>query len=120
MIVMAYETGDLDALRQFLSSDVFDTFAAAIQVRTDKGYTVDASFAGVREVKLIDARFNADTSEGDITMRFMGELTSVVKDAEGRIVEGAPGELKQQRDVWTFSRILTSDNPNWQLTGTGD
>ena len=40
-------------------------------------------------------------------------------DAEGRIVEGSPTELKQQRDVWTFTRTMTSDNPNWQLTGTG-
>ena len=52
-------------------------------------------------------------------MRFVGELTSVVRDPEGRIVEGAPHELKQQKDVWTFSRDMTSENPNWQLTGTG-
>lgn len=119
MLVMAYEKGDLDTLRQFLAPEVFDSFAAAIAARTAKGYVVDASFAGIREVKLVDARFDAATGEGDITMRFLGELTSVIRDPEGRIVEGAPGELKQQRDVWTFSRIMSSDNPNWQLTGTG-
>ena len=48
-------------------------------------------------------------------MRFVGELTSVVRDPEGRIVEGAPNELKQQKDVWTFSRDMASDNPNWLL-----
>ena len=37
-------------------------------------------------------------------MRFVGELTSVVRDPEGRIVEGAPNEIKQQTDVWTFTR----------------
>ena len=52
------------------------------------------------------------------TMRFVGELTSVVRNPEGRIVEGAPHELKQQRDVWTFTRDMTSPNPNWLLTGT--
>lgn len=119
MIVMAYENGDLDTLRRFLSADVFQPFEAAIAAREAKGYTVEASFAGVREVKLVDATYNPATHEGDITMRFTGELTSVVRDPEGRIVEGAPGELKQQRDVWTFSRDMTSDNPNWQLTGTG-
>lgn len=119
MLVMAYEKGDLDMLRQFLAPEVFEPFAAAIAERNAKGYVVKASFAGVREVKLVDARFDPATSEGDITMRFMGELTSVVHDPEGRIVEGAPGELKQQRDVWTFTRVMSSDNPNWQLTGTG-
>ena len=119
MIVMAYENGDLDTLRAHLSPEVFEPFAAAIEARKAKGYTVEASFAGVREVKLADARFDPVTNEGDITMRFVGELTSVVRDPEGRIVEGAPNELKQQKDVWTFTRDMSSDNPNWLLTGTG-
>jgi predicted lipid-binding transport protein (Tim44 family) len=119
MIVMAYENGDLETLRQHLAPEVYESFAAAIETRRAKGYSVEASFAGVREVKLIDARFDPASNEGDITMRFVGELTSVVRDPEGRIVEGAPNELKQQKDVWTFTRTMTSDNPNWQLAGTG-
>jgi predicted lipid-binding transport protein (Tim44 family) len=119
MIVMAYENGDLDTLRQFLAPEVYETFANAIEERKSKGYRVDASFAGIREVKLTDAHFDPATNEADITMRFVGELTSVVRDAEGNIVEGAPNELKQQRDVWTFTRDMASDNPNWLLSGTG-
>jgi predicted lipid-binding transport protein (Tim44 family) len=118
MIVMAYENGDLDALRKSLAPDVYESFAAAIAARTEKGLSVEASFAGIREVKLVDAHFDAAKNEADITMRFVGELTSVVRDPNGRIVEGAPNELKQQRDVWTFTRDMTSDNPNWLLTGT--
>jgi predicted lipid-binding transport protein (Tim44 family) len=119
MIVMAYENGDLETLRQYLSPEVFQPFAEAIAARNAKGLTVEASFAGIREVKLVDAHFDPATNEGDVTMRFVGELTSVVRDPEGRIVEGAPNELKQQKDVWTFTRDMASDNPNWLLTGTG-
>jgi predicted lipid-binding transport protein (Tim44 family) len=119
LIVMAYENGDLDTLRAHLSPEVYEPFAEAIEARKAKGYTVEASFAGVREVKLVDARFDPASNEGDVTMRFVGELTSVVRDPEGRIVEGAPNELKQQKDVWTFTRDMASDNPNWLLTGTG-
>jgi predicted lipid-binding transport protein (Tim44 family) len=119
MIVMAYENGDLETLRQFLAAEVYEPFEQAINERKAKGYSVEASFAGIREVKIQDANFNPASNEADITVRFLGELTSVVRDAEGRIVEGAPNELKQQRDVWTFSRDMTSENPNWTLTGTG-
>lgn len=118
MIVMAFENGDLETLGKFLAPDVYEPFATAIATRNEKGLTVEATFAGVREVKLVDARFDPATSEADITMRFTGELNSLVRDPEGRIVEGAPNELKQQRDVWTFTRDMTSDNPNWLLTGT--
>jgi predicted lipid-binding transport protein (Tim44 family) len=47
------------------------------------------------------------------------ELTSVVRDAEGTIVEGNPNEIKKQRDVWTFARQMGSDDPNWKLVATG-
>lgn len=119
MIVMAYENGDLDTLRDLLAPEVYEPFAAAIEARQAKGYVVQAEFIGVREVTLLDAHFDPSTSEGDITMRFLGELTSVVRDPQGAIVEGDPKEIKQQRDVWTFSRVMTSENPNWLLTGTG-
>jgi predicted lipid-binding transport protein (Tim44 family) len=119
MIVMAYENGDLETLEQFLSPEVYQPFAEAIAGRREKGYVVEASFVGIREVSLVDAHYDAKADEGDVTMRFVGELTSVVKDAEGRIVEGDPNEIKQQRDVWTFTRHMGSDDPNWKLTGTG-
>ena len=56
MIVMAYENGDLDTLREFLSPEVYAPFAEAIEARKAKGYTVEADFVGVREV---DARRRA-------------------------------------------------------------
>lgn len=118
MILMAFETGELEPVRPYLAPEVFQSFEAAIAARKAKGLTVEASFAGIREVRLADAHFDPATQEADITMRFTGELTSVVRDPEGRIVEGAPGELKQQRDVWTFTRVMTSPDPNWVLAGT--
>lgn len=119
MLVTAYENGDLDTLKEFLSADVYASFAAAIEARKAKGYTVEADFVGVREVTLVDARFDAVSNEADVSMRFLGELTSVVHGPDGSVIEGDPKEIKQQRDVWTFSRDMASANPNWLLTGTG-
>ena len=28
--------------------------------------------------------------------------------------------IKKQRDVWTFARIMGSDDPNWKLVATGE
>ena len=94
MIVMAYENGDLDTLRAHLSPEVFEPFAAAIEARKAKGYSVEASFAGVREVKLVEAHFDPASNEGDITMRFVGELTSVVRDPRGPDRRGRAGRAQ--------------------------
>ena len=53
-------------------------------------------------------------------MRFVGELTSVVRDRGGDIVEGSATDIKRQRDVWTFSRKMGANDPNWLLVATGE
>ena len=120
MILMAFEAGDIDEVRGFLSDDVAESFDEVIAARAEQGLTIDANFVGVREVTLQNATFDRSTTEGEITVRFVGELTSVVRNAEGEIVEGDPNEIKRQRDVWTFARVMGSDDPNWQLVATGE
>ena len=119
MILMAFENGDLSEVQPFLSEDVYDAFLAVIADREDKGLKIDAHFIGVRETALQSASFDRATNEGEITIRFVGELTSVVRDTEGTIVEGNPNEIKKQRDVWTFAREMGSADPNWKLVATG-
>ena len=120
MILMAFESGDLSSVRDFLSDDVADSFQSVIDMRAEQNLTVEANFVGVREIALKSAEFDRDTSEGEVTVRFVGELTSVVKNAEGDVIEGDPSAIKRQKDVWTFARKMGSDNPNWQLVATGE
>lgn len=119
MILMAFESGDLEPVIPFLSNDVYESFQEVIDLREQQKLTVEARFVGVRELTLTEATYDPDTTEGDVTVRFVGELTSVVKNANGEVVEGNPNEIKRQRDVWTFSREMASDNPNWKLVATG-
>ncbi|MDE9450170.1 Tim44 domain-containing protein [Aliiroseovarius sp. Z3] len=119
MILMGFEAGDMAQIKPFLADDVYETFASVIEARENKGLTVEAKFVGLREMKLVDAAYDPDTGEGEVTVRFIGELTSVVRDKGGDVIEGNPNEVKRQKDVWTFARIMGSDNPNWQLVATG-
>lgn len=119
MILMGFERGDIDDIAPFLSKDVFDAFTTVIDERADKGLLVEANFVGVRELVLQDATFDAKNKEADITVKFVGELTSVVRDSAGDVVEGDPNAIKRQKDVWTFSRTMGAKDPNWQLVATG-
>lgn len=120
MILMAYEKGEVDKVRSFLSPEVAATFDEAIRLREEQGLTVEATFVGLRELALHDATFDRNSREAEVSVRFVGELTSVVKDANGAVIEGSPNEIKRQRDVWTFARKMGSNDPNWQLAATGD
>lgn len=120
MILMAFERGDLDSIRPFLNDEVEASFAQAINARERVGLTVDANFVGLRELSVADAEFDATSRTAEITVRFTGELTSVVKNAAGEVVDGHPTTAKRQRDSWTFARRMGLQDPNWQLVATGD
>ncbi|MFT7594469.1 MAG: putative lipid-binding transport protein (Tim44 family) [Paracoccaceae bacterium] len=119
MIVMGFERGDLSDIQPFLAEDVFDTFVDVVADREDKGLKIEAEFVGVREVSIHGVKFDKDTNMAEITMRFIGELTSVVRDKGGDIVEGSPDAVKRQKDTWTFAREMAADDPNWLLVATG-
>ena len=120
MILMAFEKGDLASIRPFLSDDVFSTFSEVVEAREREGLTIESHFVGLRELALQNATFDRDSKEGEITVRFVGELTSVVRNKAGDVVEGSPTAIKRQRDLWTFARRMGVDDPNWQLVATGE
>ncbi|MCX7558239.1 Tim44/TimA family putative adaptor protein [Sulfitobacter sp. F26204] len=118
MIVMGYERGELSEIQSFLSEEIYESFVDGVAAREDQGLTIEAVFSGVRETELMDATLDPTTNEAELTIRFVGELTSAVRDAAGDIVEGSLTEVKRQKDTWVFSRIMGSDDPNWQLVST--
>lgn len=118
MIVMGYENGDLDDIQPFIAEDIYDSFVEGVAAREDQGLTIEANFVGVRELKLVDATLDPVTNEAELTIRFIGELTSAVRNSEGEIVEGSTTEVKRQKDTWSFARTMGSDDPNWQLVST--
>ncbi|SPH23529.1 hypothetical protein DEA8626_02593 [Defluviimonas aquaemixtae] len=120
MILMAFEKGDLERVKPFMSEDVYDTLADVVAARASRGLTVKAEFLGIREVTLHDAEFDPETSEGEVAVRFASELISSARNAAGEIVEGDAKEVRRQRDTWTFARKMGSDDPNWQLVATGE
>ncbi len=120
MILMAFEKGDLAPVRPFLAPEVHDSFARVLAAREAQGLKIEAQFIGLRELALHGAEYDPATGEGEISVRFVGELIFVARDAAGKVVEGDPKAARKQRDVWTFARNMGSADPNWQLVATGE
>jgi len=120
MILMAFEKGDLDTVVPFISQDVYEAFATVVDDRQRQGLTIEAKFIGISDMTLVEAEFDEKTNEADVSVRFKCEMTSIVRDRGGDIVEGSDTEIKRQKDIWTFSRKMDSDDPNWRLVATGE
>ena len=120
MILMAFDKGEMDRIKPFLAPDVFETFSEAVAQREKDGLRIESTFIGLREMVLHEATFDPGSREADISVRFLGETTSLVRNKAGEVVEGSPTAVKKQRDIWTFSRRMGVDDPNWHLSATGD
>jgi predicted lipid-binding transport protein (Tim44 family) len=118
LILMAYENGDLDILETYLSKAVYKAFEATVNDRISKGFRVEATFLGLREIRIRNVIFDEKSSNAEITVFFKCELSSVVRDSHENIVEGSNSKVKVHTDVWTFGRIIGSNDPAWKLIAT--
>lgn len=119
LILTAFERGDLGEVRPFLAPPVAEALQSVIDGRRERGETVDVQFLGTRETALAAADFDDASREAEITVRFVGETITAVKDAQGAVIDGDPKAARKQRDTWTFARTMGANDPNWQLVATG-
>jgi predicted lipid-binding transport protein (Tim44 family) len=116
MIVEAYAAGNKDALRPLLADDVFAGFGGAIDQRHADGQTLDTQLVAIHEALVVDAGMH--DSMARVSVRFTSEQVNVVRDADGRAIEGDQASAEEVIDIWTFERDTGSHDPNWALVET--
>ncbi len=117
MIVLAFANGDRRALKDLLSSEVYESFDAAIKDRERQERKTETRFVSVDKAEVVGAE--ARDRAAHLTVRFVSQMISVTRDKAGAIVDGNPDKVADITDVWTFARDPTSRDPNWKLVGTG-
>ena len=118
-ILIAFAEGRLDEIEPYLSSDVFESFEQTVADRASDDRNFTTTFVGIREADVLDAEFDAETSDAEITVEFVCDLISYVTDLDDNLVEGDTEEVRAQTDVWTFARSMGGNDPNWKLVATG-
>ena len=118
MILEAFWRGDKEELGQLCDRDVFDGFAAAIDARTASGETLDNRLVRIEDMTIVAASYEAPLAR--VSVRFAADIASVTRDANGLVIAGSLDDAVQTRDVWTFSRNVTSAAPDWMLDETDE
>jgi len=117
MIVLAFANGDRRALKDLLSSEVYESFDAVIKDREKHEQKTETRFVSIDKAELVSAE--ARDRAAQLTVRFVSQMISVTRDKAGAIVDGNPEKVTDITDVWTFARDISSRDPNWKLVGTG-
>jgi len=118
MVLEAFWKGNRQELEQLCDRAVFEGFAAALDAREAAGETLDARLIRVEEARIVGAELAGSTAR--VTVRFRSDIATVTRNAQGQVVGGSLHDAIESRDLWTFSRDLTSTDPDWLLDETDE
>ena len=94
-----------------LGKKIFNQFEVALKERISKGHFAEITFIGVNTA-LIKDQSNVENNL-EVTVEFVSELITCVRDKENKIVSGDPEKIKKVYDTWKFSKDISSSSPNW-------
>ena len=115
-IITSFSSGNLKSVKELLDKKVYEQFDEAIKSRNVTGQVSETTFIGIHSAEIK----NHENKKGflEVTVSFVSEIISCVKDKDNKILSGDPKKIKKVFDTWTFSKEINSTNPNWLLVST--
>lgn len=118
MIMKAYAEGDRETLQGLMEKSLYKEFEEGINDREKSGETLHHVLVSIDKAEIAEARL--DKNFATIIVAFKTEQITCVKDKDGNVIEGSLTTPETIEDRWTFTRHLTSSDPNWTLVDTGE
>tara|TARA_B100000941_G_C28276122_1_gene434045 strand:+ start:86 stop:673 length:588 start_codon:yes stop_codon:yes gene_type:complete len=115
-IITEFSKGELKNIKNLLDKKVFKTFEDALSSRKKEGHKSETTFIGINSAEIKKHEKNGNLLE--VTVEFVSEIISCVKDKEAKIIAGDPSKVKKVHDTWKFSKNIMSNDPNWSLVET--
>ena len=115
-IITNFAQGKLKDIKTLLDKNVYLQFEEAIKDRDEKKYSSETTFIGINSAEVKEHQQNKNMLE--VTVEFVSEIISCVKDKDNKVVSGDPEKIKKVLDTWKFSKDSKSTNPNWLLIDT--
>ena len=116
MVFDGFAKGDKAPLKMLLSNELYQQFDAEIEARNKTENKTETTLVSVDATDIAKAELDKNTAR--LTVKFSSEQITVMRDKEGKIIEGDPSDVSEVEDEWVFERDVTSKNPNWRITDT--
>ena len=117
-IIVSFAKGDKKSLKSLLSKELYNQFSEVIDGRSSKQLKYETTFIGVKSSKVLE--FKKIENIYKVTVNFVSEIITCVKDKNNQVIEGNPDTIKTVNDVWKFSKNMWSQDPTWFLVETSN
>ena len=116
MVLEAFWEGDKETLRELCDDDVYESFAGAIDARTEAGETVENRLIRIEDATIKSAEMDGRVAR--IAVLFVSDIAAITRDRDGKAIAGSLDDAVESRDIWTFMRNVDATDPNWVLDET--
>jgi len=117
-IITSFAKGDKKSLKSLLEKQMFYRFSEVIDERKNKKLKYETTFIGLKSSKILE--FKKIENIYKVTVNFVSEIITCVKDSNNKVIEGNPDTIKTVHDVWKFSKNMWSQDPTWYLVDTSN
>ena len=117
-IITSFAKGDKKLLKSLLGKEMYSDFSEVIDERKQKQHKYETTFIGLKSSKILE--FKKIENIYKVTVNFISEIITCVKDKNNKIIEGNPDEIKTANDVWRFAKNMWSHDPTWYLVDTSN
>jgi len=117
-IITSFAKGDKKSLKNLLGKNLLNEFLEVIDERKKKELKYETTFIGLKSSKILE--FKKIENIYKVTVDFVSEIITCVKDKNNQIIEGNPDTIKTVNDIWKFSKNMWSQDPTWYLVETSN
>ena len=115
-IITSFAKGDKKSLKGLLAKNMFSRFSEVIDQRKSEQLKYETTFIGIKSAKINE--FKKIENLYKVTVNFVSEIITCVKDKNDKVIEGNPDIIKTVNDEWQFSKNMWSHDPTWYLVST--
>ena len=117
-ILTSFAKGDKKSLKSLLGKNLYIDFTTVIDERKKKELKYETTFIGLKSSKILE--FKKIENIYKVTVNFVSEIITCVKDKNDQIIEGNPDTIKTVNDIWKFSKNMWSQDSTWYLVETSN
>ena len=118
MVIDSFVKGELKNIEMYIDNKLIKNFQLVIDERLQEKETLDINIIKMISIRIEDVKKLKNFLR--VSVLFESEQIKVLKDKEGKIIDGDQKKSILVKDLWTFEKKIQSKDLNWILVETSD
>ena len=118
MVIDCFVKGNLKNIEMYIEKKLINNFQLVIDERLQEEETLKIKIIKMNSIQIKDVKKQKNFLR--LSVLFESEQIKVLKDKNGKIIDGDQKKSILVKDLWTFQREIHSKDLNWILIETSD